>query len=206
MDTCWITQNSIGGKSTMVEIRVWCGQTTSRYLHQCCIRIISPYGVTGPQWVNISEMIFDAELRIIGSIKGNPAPHRTDGMDSFHKMPKAKIMTTTLTISVRAACVYFFRLYAMDYPFLICKFVILQWRHNGRDGVSTHQPDDCLLNRLFRRRSKKTSKLRVTGLYAGNSPGTGAFPAQMASNAENVSICWDHHACDKSSTPYHEHE
>ena len=34
------------------------------------------------------------------------------------------------------------------------------------------------------RRSKKTSKLRVTGLCAGNSPGTGEFPAQMASNAE----------------------
>ena len=26
----------------------------------------------------------------------------------------------------------------------------LQWRHNGRDGVSNHQPHDCLLNRLFR--------------------------------------------------------
>ena len=41
---------------------------------------------------------------------------------------------------------------------------VLQWRHNGRDSVSNHQPHDCLLNRLFRRRSKKTSKLRVTGL------------------------------------------
>ena len=47
----------------------------------------------------------------------------------------------------------------------------LRWRHNGRDGVSNHQPHDCLLNRLFRRRSKKTSKLRVTGLCEGNSPG-----------------------------------
>ena len=28
---------------------------------------------------------------------------------------------------------------------------------------------------------------------AGNSPGTGAFPAQMASNAENISIWWRHH-------------
>ena len=44
----------------------------------------------------------------------------------------------------------------------------LQWRHNERDRVSDHQPHDCLLNRLFRRRSTKTSKLRVTGLCAGN--------------------------------------
>ena len=46
----------------------------------------------------------------------------------------------------------------------------LQWRHNERDSVSNHQPHDCLLNRLFRRRSKKTSKLHVTGLCVGNSP------------------------------------
>ena len=52
----------------------------------------------------------------------------------------------------------------------------LQWRYNGRDNDSNHQPHDCLPNRLFRRRSKKTSKLRVTGLCAGNSPGTGESP------------------------------
>ena len=69
----------------------------------------------------------------------------------------------------------------------------LQWRHDGRDNVSNYQPHDCLLNRLFRRRSNKTSKFRVTGLCAGNSPGTGEFPSQMASNAENVSIWWRHH-------------
>ena len=71
--------------------------------------------------------------------------------------------------------------------------ISLQWHHNGHDSLSNHQPRDCLLKRLFRRRSKKTSKLCVTGLCAGNSPGTGEFPAQMASNAEHVSIWWRHH-------------
>ena len=71
--------------------------------------------------------------------------------------------------------------------------ISLQWRHNGRYGVSNHQPHDCLLKWSFRRRSKKISKLRVTGLCAGNSPMTAKFPAQMASNAENVSIWWRHH-------------
>ena len=47
----------------------------------------------------------------------------------------------------------------------------LHWRHNDHDDVSNHQPHGCLLNRLFRRISKKTSKLRVTGLCVGNSPG-----------------------------------
>ena len=62
-----------------------------------------------------------------------------------------------------------------------------------RDGVSNHQHHHCLLNCSLMRRSKKTSKLRVTGLCAGNSPVTGEFPAQMASNAGNVSILWRHH-------------
>ena len=53
-----------------------------------------------------------------------------------------------------------------------------RWRHNGRDSVSNHQPYDCLLNRLFRRRSKKISKLRVTGLCTGISLGTGEFPVK----------------------------
>ena len=69
----------------------------------------------------------------------------------------------------------------------------LQWHHNGCDGVSNHQPHDCLLSRLFRRRSKKTSKLRVTGICAGNSPVTSEFPAQRASDAEYASIWWRHH-------------
>ena len=68
-----------------------------------------------------------------------------------------------------------------------------EWRHNGCDSVSNHQPSDCLHNRLSSRIPKKTSKLRVTGLCAGNSPGTGEFPAQRASDAEHVSIWWRHH-------------
>ena len=50
-------------------------------------------------------------------------------------------------------------------------WITLQWRHNDHDSVSNHQPHGRLFNRLFRRRSKKTSKLRVTGLCVGNSPG-----------------------------------
>ena len=78
-------------------------------------------------------------------------------------------------------------------PWLSYLFFSLWWRHNGSDSVSNHQPHDCLLNHLFRRRSQKASKLRVTGLCAGNSPGTGEVRAQMTSNAENVLIWWRHH-------------
>ena len=72
----------------------------------------------------------------------------------------------------------------------------VQWRHNEYDGVSNHQPYDCLLNRLFIQRSKKTSKLRVTGLCAGNLSVTGEFPSQRASKAGKISIWWRHHEMD----------
>ena len=45
-----------------------------------------------------------------------------------------------------------------------------------------------------------TSKLRVTGLCAGNSPVPGEFPAQMDSNAENVSIWWRHHVMEVNTS------
>ena len=70
----------------------------------------------------------------------------------------------------------------------------LQWCHNGSDGVPNHLPHHFLLNHLSRRKSNKTSQLRVTGLCAGNSPVIGEFPAQMAINAKNVSIWWRHQA------------
>ena len=62
------------------------------------------------------------------------------------------------------------------HPRLLNIQISLLWRHNGHNSVSNHQPYDCLLRRLFRRRSKQTSKPRVTGLCAGNSPGPVNFP------------------------------
>ena len=80
------------------------------------------------------------------------------------------------------------------------------WYWLGAYQATSHYANQCWLdhwriyaslglNELIMRRSKKTSKLRVTGLCAGNSPATGEIPSQMASNAENVSIWWHHHGC-----------
>ena len=66
----------------------------------------------------------------------------------------------------------------------------LQRRHNGHDSVSRHQPHDCLRNRLFRQIKENIKAPR-------HWPLCGKFtevPAQMASNAEKVSIWWRHHA------------
>ena len=43
---------------------------------------------------------------------------------------------------------------------------------------------------------KKTSKPALLALCEGNSPVTGEFPAQKASNAEKASIWWRHHAIE----------
>ena len=56
----------------------------------------------------------------------------------------------------------------------------LSWSHNEGDGVSNHRR----FNRLIRHRSKKTAKLRVTGLWEENQPVAGGFPSQRASNEE----------------------
>ena len=68
--------------------------------------------------------------------------------------------------------------------------VLFQLKNNTH--VSNHRH---LLCRLFRRTSKKTSKLRVTGLCEGNLPVIGGFPSQRASYAENVSIWWRFMPC-----------
>ena len=108
---------------------------------------------------------------------------------------KEKVLLKTIMVDGKRSAHVIFSCLMAPNPCWPMRFyaIPLQWRHNGRDSVSNHQPHDWLLNRLFRRRSKKTSKLRVTGLCARNSPVSGEFPAQMASNAENVSIWWRHH-------------
>ena len=66
--------------------------------------------------------------------------------------------------------------------------ISLQWRHNERDGVSNHQPHDCLLIRLFRRRSKKTPKLRVTDRWRVNFPHKGPVTRRMFSFDDVIMI------------------
>ena len=68
---------------------------------------------------------------------------------------------------------------------------LLQWRHNERDGVSNHRRLDCLIAQLFvqaldqRKHQSSVSLAFVRG--------TGGFPSQRTSNAENVFIWWRHH-------------
>ena len=69
----------------------------------------------------------------------------------------------------------------------------LHWRHNDRDGVSNHQPRDCLLIRAQIKENIKAPR---------HWPVTGEFPTQRESNAENVSIWWRHHDIDELKNWY----
>ena len=71
----------------------------------------------------------------------------------------------------------------------------LQWHHNECDGISNHWHPDCLLNHLFRCRSKKTSKLHITGFCEGNplvTSGSGTWRSwchQMETFSALLAIC-----------------
>ena len=189
----------------MWENRTVCGALThwGRVTHICVVKLtiissdngLSPGRHQAIIWTN-------AGILLIGPF----ILHWNDNQDSYIFIQEnafENIVWKMAAILSRPQCVNVV-LYRTIYPYWL--LLPLLWRHNGHGSVSNHQPHDCLLSRLFRRRSKKTSKLRVTGLCAGNSPGTGEFPAQMASNSENVSIWWRHHAvalqCRASNCEY----
>ena len=65
---------------------------------------------------------------------------------------------------------------------------LLQWCHNELDGVSIRRLIDCLVGRLFRRRSKKPSKLRVNWLWEGNSHVTGPVTQEMISFNDVIKV------------------
>ena len=109
----------------------------------------------------------------------------------FFKILK-KIFLTNVRPSTNILLMTYYLFSYESYRMALCWTDII---HNERDGISTHhhQHLDCLLNCLVRHRSKKTSKVHVTGLWEGNPPITGGFPSQRASNTEKVSMWWHHH-------------
>ena len=73
-------------------------------------------------------------------------------------------------------------------------FEFCHWSHyitvtpHVRHGVSDHRRFDCLFNSLFRLTTKEPSNLRIAVSFERNPLVTCGFPAQRASNAENISM------------------
>ena len=97
----------------------------------------------------------------------------SDDFENYHVLFKIEVWVSAIyiinhTIFSVVWFTWFSSIYFdISYIFTCSRWVSLQWRRNEHNDVSNHQPHDCLLNRLFRRKSKKTSKLRVAGLMRG---------------------------------------
>ena len=88
----------------------------------------------------------------------------------------------------------------------VLTFLYFQWNLNHNTPKIFWHHDDVIIDAMasqitsltivyptvIQTQIKENIKLRVTGLCVGHSPGTGEFPAQLASNAENVFIGWSH--------------
>ena len=174
---------------SILKHKVWCAKTGQSFWWLWGIKkfvIKHIHSVLGISDIAINAVYFNISHSRDGQSHGCHQEPISVGISNIGKRPFL-VFALLIKITIDSSAVVY-KLGVMHR-----KGPALWWRHNELDGVSDHQPHDCLLNRLFGRRSKKTSKLRVTGLFAGNLPGTGEFPAQKASNAENVSIWWRHH-------------
>ena len=78
----------------------------------------------------------------------------------------------------------------------ISKCIILMYVILKRWCISNYQKAYNMFMSYFWITAKKISKFRITSLLWGVTPVTGAFPSQMSSNAESISISWYHVQCD----------
>ena len=112
------------------------------------------------------------------SITGSSNCSSLQVLTHFGENRKSAILNTTYSntfssMKMVVLCLKFQCSWGSSWQWIGIVLYTLHWHHIGRNCVCNHQPHDCLLKRLFRRRSKKTSKLCVTGLCVGNSPGRG---------------------------------
>ena len=176
---------------TLVQIMAWCWTGDKPLSEPMLVSLLMHIHV------NASLGLNELNNREVLTLYVLNAFDETHNFNCISHIEMTQIYLTSFLIEDRALFVSYTRLYETSVGGLrsIC-FIhprTLQWRHNECNGVSNHQPDDCLLNRFYRNRSKKTSKLRVTGLCERNSQVTGEFPTQRASNTENVAIWWRQH-------------
>ena len=157
-------------KLTLVQVMAWCRQATSHYLNQCWPKSLPPYGVTRPQWVKSSSSTCIQEI-----------------YNTFYY----------------GSCLIF----KWAYPVLFV-WLLSTWVNMAVAGqTTTYHYDDVVTGAMVSQITSLTivysivysgidqrkHQSSITGLCAGNSPGTGEFPAERASYAENVSIWWRHH-------------
>ena len=153
----WLSHNLINAKSTSVHVMTWCRQATSHALsYMASLNHNGLYVLEAPRCRFGIRVSISQKSLVKWSFGAFVFSEFTHIIERGN--PKGGWLITITVTSYWA-----------------------RWRLE-----SPPPPHQWIPNRLFRRRLKKTSKLRVTGLWG--SGGGGQFPAQRASNAENVSI------------------
>ena len=169
----------------------------------CSPMIVGPFRWLGPDvWWEISQ-IWIEHIKPIGQMSDGPwkifgyTDHDSNDIVFDRQKCSYDLMAFARFMAKWKVGIYSWLICGMLMPYGIIglqwmtSHQSLDWRHNECNGISNHRHLDCLLNRLFMCRSKKTSKLFVTGLCEEV---TSEFPTQRASNTENVvSIWWCHH-------------
>ena len=59
-----VSQNLIDDKTSLVQVMAWCLMAPSHCLSQCWPRLMSLYGITRPQWVNVMGHIMQASCTL----------------------------------------------------------------------------------------------------------------------------------------------
>ena len=114
---------------------------------------------------NLDELTFVTGYEATGSYNGQVShviDARHGGLYNHQHIAGLDVTNAPFVNLSISDIVWYCNSYVLHSPNL---FNTLLWRHNGRDGVSLYQPHDCLLNHSFKRRSRETSKLRLTGLW-----------------------------------------
>ena len=164
----FVPKGPINNIPALVQIMAWRRPGDKPLSEPMMVSLTTHICVTRPQWVKLEMTkvcIPHVSLKIINL---ELLPKIIRAMSSLMSLPHGlHCFTATIQLPIKLR------------PFGI------QWRHDKRIGVSNHRHLDCLLERLFRRRSTKTSKLLVTGLCEGNPLLTDWFSSHRACKAEN---------------------
>ena len=140
-----------------------------------------------PGYIPINkQLVFWSFYWVVWRRRRRACGRGTDVRNQRYEYPRMWDACTPRKDQTQSPCVCF-----LSFVFLIdvhCYNVIMGAMASQITSLTSVCSAICLM-----RRSKKTSKLRVTGPCVGNSPVTGEFPAHRTSNAKNVSIWWRHH-------------
>ena len=163
---------------------------------KCSFRYLSPsFCILLVLFLFLYSPCASPRQRIIGWLFAlNVSVPRQVAKRLLQTFPSAFIKRKVLSFGLNLSGLWVWHIGELNY--LLCLSIVINHYSDLIMGAMVSQITSLTIvysTILFKHRAKKTSRLRVTGLCAGNSPVTGEFPAQMFSNAENVSIWWRHH-------------